>query len=134
MTPSRPEKPNIKDLEAKQDIPSLIQALTIGDYIVACESVEALGRIGASAVEPLLALVHKRGFQSFVGYHASRALSEIGDSKAIDLFTEILLKGNCNNVISNGLDKCGWIPAKDEIGAAYWIAKDSMEAFLSFFI
>lgn len=64
---------------------------------------------------------------------AAKGLGKIGDPRAIDPLVECLLQGNCSAEFAEALDQCGWRPASDEIGAAYWMAKDKSKVVRSFF-
>ena len=75
--------PNVKKLEAKQDVKGLIKALGYQkDYTVRGAAAEALGWIGDKrAVEPLIAALDDKNRGVYKA--AARALGRIGDARAV---------------------------------------------------
>ena len=72
------------------DIVRLIQQLGAEETRQA--SAEALVQLGASAVEPLLVIIHKK--RTTLSYHALEILSAIGDERAIPPLIELLANDN----------------------------------------
>jgi HEAT repeat protein len=78
--------PDIKKLQAKNDIPGLIKALEYQkDYAVPWHAAEALGVIGDPvAVEPLIAAISRDARNTYSLRAAVVALGQIGDARAVE--------------------------------------------------
>jgi HEAT repeat protein len=88
---------------------------------------EALVKVGAPAVEPLITLLNDGS--EYARPSAARALGQIGDPRAVDaLVTALDLRGWTTCVeAAVALEKIGWRPGNDEIGVRYWLAHKSWE-------
>lgn len=114
----------------EDSIKALIVSLQVNSGVQPVIS-QVLTEIGKpAAFEPLVKALQNDSEQ--VRVVAAKALANIGDSRAIEPLTECLLRGNCTEAFPEALDKCGWHPGSDEIGAAYWIAKDRSKVVHSF--
>ncbi|HBD07077.1 MAG TPA: hypothetical protein DCZ69_02355, partial [Syntrophobacteraceae bacterium] len=82
--------------------------------------VDALAKIGQSAVEPLTAALDAPHY-SVVGV-AAGALGKIRDPRALDPLVAALHK-KIHPEIANALDSCGWEPNTTLDAACYWAAK-----------
>ncbi len=83
-----------------------------------------LGHIpNALALEPLIASLHDE--YSGVRQNAAWALGEIKDKRALDQLTALLKDKEIKvrQAAANSLDKFGWQPDRNELGALYWITK-----------
>lgn len=72
--------PNVDKLKAKDDVKGLIKALKYKDSSVRQAAAEALGAIGAPAVEPLIATIRRPGVNLGWITEVVRVLLMIGDS------------------------------------------------------
>jgi HEAT repeat protein len=76
-------KPDVEKLERNKDVDGLIKALGYTkDSQVGYDAAKALGKMGISAVDPLIAAL--RDSEWVVRRNAAKALGAIGDSKAVD--------------------------------------------------
>ena len=125
-------------------------------YWIAKQDWEECVRIGAPAVEPLVAaledestdvrnaaaealgksgdaraveplIVALRDEDKSVCRNAAEALGELKDARAVEPLIAALKYRDVREAAAGALDKIGWQPGKDEAGAAYWIAKQNRE-------
>jgi HEAT repeat protein len=87
-------KPNVKDMEKKNDVKGLVEALGYEkDVQVRREAAYTLGKIGnSSAVEPLIKALNDP--DSYVRRQAVDALGNIGDARAIEPLNKALNDSN----------------------------------------
>ena len=75
--------PDVKKLEAKRDVKKLIKAMGYkDDEKVRTDALEALGRIGAPAIEPLT--VTLKDPDEMMRWRASVVLGEIGEAQVVE--------------------------------------------------
>ncbi len=146
--------PNIEKLKAKGDISGLVKALNYKkDATVRKSAVIALGETGSSqALEPLIATL--KDVNSDVRESAVIILAKIGapaveplvaalrdcDGDMRQAVTKALAEIRAAAIValrdndeverkraSEILDKTGWQPGEDEVGAYYWIAKQAWD-------
>jgi HEAT repeat protein len=102
-------------------------ALPLRSSIKSKKEIELLGDIGSDRAVELLfeATSDKR-----VDWELKKAifgiLGQIGSKRAIQCLIELLKQHGSPEVVA-ALDKAGWQPGKDEIGALYWINKKDWE-------
>jgi HEAT repeat protein len=98
------------------------------DQDVRTAAAKALGKIGNSAVNPLIAVLTNS--DNFANRAAAIALGEIGDARAIDPLIAVLkCEGHyaTRETAANVLEKLGWKPDFGENGAWYWATKKDWE-------
>jgi HEAT repeat protein len=99
--------PDVTKLSAKRDIKGLIRALNYQkDGGVRRAATEALGRMGADAVEPLVASLED-GAQAGVHASAAQALGEIGDARAVEPLIAALKEENAKVAAADALGQIG---------------------------
>lgn len=93
-------KPNIKDMEKKNDVKGLIEALSYEkDVQVRREAAYTLGKIkDICAVDPLIKALNDE--DNYVRRQAVDALGNIGDTRAVEPLTKAL--DNSNNYVCQG--------------------------------
>lgn len=82
-------------------------------------------QIGAPAVEPLISELNRSNFDSEASEAIAKTLGQIGDARAVDPLISAL-KPWCRGA-AMALDRLGWQPDRDELGATYWIAMDQWD-------
>lgn len=88
-------------------IPSLVNALRHGDWLVRLHAVESLGKTRSpQAVKPLLAVLFNDQ-DSAVREDAVRALGEIGDSQAVEYLFTAMREPGLRTVVVEALGKIG---------------------------
>lgn len=89
---------------------------------------EALGKTGnPHALEPLIAALKDDG-ESSVRQAAANALVNFGTPAEESLIAALKDKASeVRRAAANALEKIGWLPRQDSIGAAYWAAKQDWE-------
>jgi len=134
-------------------IAALIDALKNYDQNTATVATEALVKIGAPAVNPLIAAIRNgnkivnvleqisdvgaieplvmalKDDNRDICQAAVKALERIGDARSIEPLVAALKDGNSNTreAAAEVLGCLGWQPSNDEIGAKYWIAKSRFD-------
>jgi HEAT repeat protein len=101
----------------------LVAALRDEDKDVRRAAARALGQIGdARAVPPLIAAWGDK--DGDVRQRVSQALAEVG-LPAVEAHVVAQQKesGTISRLAARALDRVGWQPGRDEMGAAYWAAK-----------
>jgi HEAT repeat protein len=111
-------------------IKSLVTAVHDDRRKIRETATESLVRIGKPAVEPLVADLKydKDGV-------VAEVLGKIGDTRAVaPLVTALKDSGSRipSVTVAETLDKLGWQPANDEVGAVYWAAKRRWDKCLKF--
>jgi HEAT repeat protein len=142
--------PNVEKLKARRDIAGLVKALAYkkdssvrkraagalgkigwkpekGEaealYLIAQRKWDECVKIGARAVEPLIAAL-KDG-EPDMRKAAAGALAKIGDARAVEPLIAALKDGepDVRKAAVGALGKIGWKPDKSEAGAIYLIAR-----------
>ncbi len=99
--------PNVEKMQARRDVQGLIKVLGYKkDDKVRQAAVEALVKIGAPAVEPLIAAL-KKDEEWYVRKTAAEALGQIGDVRAVEPLIVALKEGDMRRVSAEALGKIG---------------------------
>ncbi len=81
--------PDIKDMEAKKDVDSLLAVLKFGDVMLVSKATKALGKIrDQKSVDPLIQKLMDKDYK--VQIAAIEALGELGSNKAIEPLSKLL--------------------------------------------
>ena len=116
--------PNVEKMKARRDVNGLIKALRYRkDKGVRQAAAEALVKIGAPAVEPLIAALKDQN--SWARAAAAQALGKIKDRRAVEPLSAALgdERSDVRQAAAKALDHLGWKPAQDESAGWYWMAK-----------
>lgn len=99
--------PNIDGLKVKGDIQGLVKASLHRDAQVRQAAVEALVKIGAPAVEPLIAALQHR--DNAIRITSAKVLGQIGDGRAVKALTAALEDKNVDvrQAVTEALAKVG---------------------------
>lgn len=154
-------KPNVEKMEAKKDVEGLGKALAHKDENIRKEALEALGkmgepaveplirdledsgnvaivlsRIGGPAVEPLIRVLKSYSVSPFPQTYAAEALGRIGDIKAVEPLKQALEEGFSHNWLllfeaADALDKLGWAPSDKSKRLFYLIGKRKWDEIVS---
>ncbi|MBN1583379.1 MAG: HEAT repeat domain-containing protein [Anaerolineae bacterium] len=114
----------------KSAVMPITAALKDKDRNVALVAARTLGQMkDTSAIGALAAALKKE--HEYIRINAAQALGQIGDKSAVESLIAALedkhISTNYQNSVrahaARALDKLGWQPDEDAVGAAYWIAK-----------
>jgi len=126
-----PSEPAIAALAAigEAAVPALIASARHYDSVEATTFIaQALARIGAPAIEPLLSLLaegNNRPRPLGPLLAAADALGRLGDGRAVEPLVRLFARSDpvLRQVIVQALDRLGWQPQEGEMAARYWILK-----------
>ena len=107
-------------------VPPLILALDDWETSVSQNAAQALGQIGAPAIEPVLGLLgtHQRHMRKV----AVQILGQIGESAVGPLLARLTApEADLRGAAAETLDALGWIPTNTPAGAAYWAIKQKWD-------
>lgn len=99
-------RPSTKELEARQDVPSLMKKLKDDNRAVRRGALEALVRIGEPSVEPLVAALN----DWMLADRAAKGLGRIGDVRAVQPLVDLLelnSRGSLSGTRPNAIEALG---------------------------
>jgi len=104
----------------------LIAALGFESGEIRLAAVSQLGEIGGAQSVKALVAVALRDNDNYIRGRAADALGKIGDARAVKQLVEALQASDVSmrESAAAALDRLGWTPGKDALGATYWMARN----------